>query len=86
MLSLLSAQRAAAPAGGSVTIDLDITDVEVYGRNKREVAYEPSGPAGRPHVAVRAETEIVLAAVLGDGADDQRSTAPSLLRRVRQSR
>jgi hypothetical protein len=32
MLDLLPAERAAALAGGPVTIDLDITDVEVYGR------------------------------------------------------
>ena len=38
LLSLLPAQQAVALAGGPVTIDLDITDVEVYGRNKREVA------------------------------------------------
>jgi hypothetical protein len=43
MLSLLYEQRAAAPAGGSVTIDLDITDVEVYGRKKREVANSHQG-------------------------------------------
>jgi hypothetical protein len=39
MLSLLPAGRAAALAGGPVTIDLDTTDVEVYGRKKRGVAY-----------------------------------------------
>ena len=36
---------------------------------------------GRPHVAAWAETEIVLAADLGDGTDDPRATAPDLLRR-----
>lgn len=35
MLSLLPAPRASALAGGPVTIDLDTTDVEVYGRKKR---------------------------------------------------
>jgi hypothetical protein len=77
MLSLLSAQRAAALAAGLVTIDLDTTDVEVYGRKKRGVAYNHQGQrVGRPHVAARAETEIVLAADLGDGTDDPRATAP----------
>jgi hypothetical protein len=38
MLALLSAERAAALAEGPVTIDLDTTDVEVYGRKKRGVA------------------------------------------------
>jgi hypothetical protein len=39
MLDLLPAPRAAALAEGPVTIDLDATDVEVYGRRKRGVAY-----------------------------------------------
>ena len=52
MLDLLPAGRAAALAGGPVTIDLDTTDVEVYGRNKRGVAYNHQGQrVGRPHVA-----------------------------------
>ena len=75
--------RAAALAGGPVTIDLDTTDVEVYGRKKRGVAYNHQGQrVGRPHVAAWAETEIVLAADLGDGTDDPRATAPDLLRRA----
>ena len=83
MLDLLPAQRAAALAGGPVTIDLDTTDVEVYGRKKRGVAYNHQGQrAGRPHVATWAETETVLAADLGDGTDDPRATAPGLLRRA----
>jgi hypothetical protein len=83
MLGLLPAERAGALAGGPVTIDLDTTDVEVYGRNKRGVAYNHQGQrVGRPHVAAWAETEIVLAADLGDGTDDPRATAPDLLRRA----
>jgi DDE family transposase len=83
MLSLLPAARTAALAGGPVTIDLDTTDVEVYGRKKRGVAYNHQGQrVGRPHVAAWAETEIVLAADLGDGTDDPRATAPDLLRRA----
>ena len=83
MLSLLPAERAAALAGGPVTIDLDTTDVEVYGRKKRGVAYNHQGQrVGRPHVAAWAETEIVLAADLGDGTDEPRATAPDLLRRA----
>ena len=80
---LLPAPRAAALADGPVTIDLDTTDVEVYGRKKRGVAYNHQGQrVGRPHVAAWAETEIVLAADLGDGTDDPRATAPDLLRRA----
>ena len=83
MLALLPAERAAALAAGPVTIDLDTTDVEVYGRQKRGVAYNHQGQrVGRPHVAAWAETEIVLAADLGDGTDDPRATAPDLLRRA----
>ena len=83
MLGLLPAERAAALAGGPVTIDLDTTDVEVYGRKKRGVAYNHQGQrVGRPHVAAWAETEIVLAADLGDGTDDPRATSPDLLRRA----
>ena len=83
MLALLPAPRAAALADGPVTIDLDTTDVEVYGRKKRGVAYNHQGQrVGRPHVAAWAETEIVLAADLGDGTDDPRATAPDLLRRA----
>ena len=83
MLALLPAPRAAALTDGPVTIDLDTTDVEVYGRKKRGVAYNHQGQrVGRPHVAAWAETEIVLAADLGDGTDDPRATAPDLLRRA----
>jgi len=83
MLDLLPAPRADALTGGPVTIDLDTTDVEVYGRKKRGVAYNHQGQrVGRPHVAAWAETEIVLAADLGDGTDDPRATAPDLLRRA----
>ena len=83
MLSLAGGERTAALADGPVTIDLDTTDVEVYGRKKRGVAYNHQGQrVGRPHVAAWAETEIVLAAELGDGTDDPRATAPGLLRRA----
>jgi hypothetical protein len=83
MLGMLPPRRAAALAGGPVTIDLDTTDVEVYGRKKRGVAYNHQGQrVGRPHVAAWAETEVVLAADLGDGTDDPRATAPDLLRRA----
>jgi hypothetical protein len=83
MLALLPAPRAAALTEGPVTIDLDTTDVEVYGRKKRGVAYNHQGQrVGRPHVAAWAETEIPLAADLGDGTDDPRATAPELLRRA----
>ncbi len=83
MMGKLPPERAAALAEGPVTIDLDTTDVEVYGSKKRGVACNHQGQrVGRPHVATWAETEIVLAADLGSGTDDPRATAPALLRRA----
>jgi hypothetical protein len=83
MLDLLPGPRAAALTEGPVTIDLDATDVEVYGSKKRGVAYNHQGQrVGRPHVASWAETEIVLAADLGSGTDDPRASSADLLRRA----
>jgi Transposase DDE domain group 1 len=65
-----------------VTIDLDTTDVEVYGRHKRGVAYNHQGQrVGRPHVATWADTATVLAADLLAGNEDPRRDAAELLRR-----
>ena len=67
----------------SVTIDLDTTDVEVYGQHKRGVAFNHQGQrVGRPHVASWAETATVLAADLLAGNEDPRRDAPALLRRA----
>jgi Transposase DDE domain group 1 len=83
MVSLLPAERAAELAGGPVTIDVDATDVEVYGSKKRGAAYNYQGQrAGRPHVASWAETEIPLAADLLSGDQDPRSHVVSLLHRA----
>ena len=82
MLAALPAERAAALCE-SVTIDLDTTDVEVYGRHKRGVAYNYQGQrCGRPHVATWAETATVLAADLMAGGEDPRGHAGGLLRRA----
>jgi hypothetical protein len=68
---------------GSATIDLDATDVEVYGRKKRGVAYNYAGQrCGRAHVACWAETETALAADLLAGDEDPRPGAAGLLRRA----
>ena len=81
-------RAAAAPAAGGgavreVTIDLDTTDVEVYGRHKRGVAFNHQGQrVGRPHVATWAETATVLAADLMAGNEDPRPHAAELLRRA----
>ena len=83
MLELLPAERAAALCEGPATIDLDTTDVEVYGRKKEAVEFNHQGQrVGRPHVASWAETETVLAADLGCGVDDPRATADKLLERA----
>ena len=83
MAGLLPAERAAELAGGPVTIDIDATDVEVYGNKKRGVAYTYQGQrAGRPHVAAWAETEIPLAADLLAGDQDPRSSVVALLGRA----
>lgn len=65
------------------TIDLDPTDVEVYGRYKQGAARNYQGQlAYRPHPAIWAETGWALAADLGSGRSDPRPQAPSLLRRA----
>jgi hypothetical protein len=81
-LAVLPAERAAALCE-SVTIDLDTTDVEVYGRRKRGVAFNHQGQrVGRPHVATWADTATVLAADLLAGNEDPRRGAPALLGRA----
>jgi hypothetical protein len=81
-LARVAPQRA-AQLRETVTIDLDTTDVEVYGRHKRGVAFNHQGQrVGRPHVATWAETATVLAADLMSGRDDPRPHAPELLRRA----
>jgi hypothetical protein len=51
MLTTLSPERVTALCD-EVTIDLDTTDVEVYGRKKQGVAFNHQGQrCGRPHVA-----------------------------------
>jgi hypothetical protein len=82
MLGMLAPARAETLAQ-SVTIDLDATDVEVYGRHKRGVAYNYAGQrCGRPHVATWAETSTALAADLLAGNEDPRAGAPELLYRA----
>jgi hypothetical protein len=82
MLAALGPARAAVLCD-EVTIDLDTTDVEVYGRQKRGVAYNYQGQrCGRPHVATWAETATVLAADLMAGNEDPRGHAAELLGRA----
>jgi Transposase DDE domain group 1 len=82
MLAVLPPERAAALCE-TVTIDLDTTDVEVYGRKKRGVAYNYQGQrCGRPHVATWTETATALAADLMAGDADPRGHAAELLGRA----
>jgi hypothetical protein len=82
MLAMMPVARRAGLTG-TVTIDIDSTDVEVYGQHKRGVAYNYQGQrVGRPHVATWAHTETILAADLLAGDQDPRPHAAQLLRRA----
>jgi hypothetical protein len=82
VMGLLSAKRRSALRTGGATIDLDGTDVEVYGLSKEGIAYNYKGQrGGRPHVATWAEAGLVAAADLLAGDEDPRPGAGSLIAR-----
>ncbi|MFG1950443.1 transposase [Micromonospora sp. NPDC048830] len=82
VIGLLPAARRAVLRTGGATIDLDGTDVEVYGAMKEGIAYSYKGArAGRPHVATWAEAGMVTAADLLAGDEDPRPGAGSLIER-----
>jgi hypothetical protein len=82
VMGLLPAARRAVLRAGTATIDLDGTDVEVYGSAKEGIAYSYKGQrAGRPHVATWAEAGVVTAADLLAGDEDPRPGAGSLIER-----
>ena len=65
------------------TIDLDASDVEVYGRTKRGVGWSYAGVrSGRVHLASWAQAELPMAAELMAGNDDVRPRAGALLTRA----
>ncbi len=67
----------------SLTLDMDSTDVEVYGSGKQGVAYNYAGQrAGRPHLATWAEAGLTVAAELLAGNEDVRPRAAAMLRRA----
>lgn len=79
---LLPHQRRAA-LSSSVTIDMDSTDVEVYGSKKKGMAYNYAGQrCGRPHLATWAEAGLSVAADLLAGNEDVRPRAAGLLDRA----
>lgn len=80
-VDLLPVERKMA-LSAKVTIDLDSTDVEVYGSRKQGVAYNYAGQrAGRPHLATWAEAGLTTAADLLAGNDDVRPRAADMLTR-----
>ncbi|MBX6388995.1 MAG: transposase [Frankia sp.] len=82
-LARLPAQRRAELVTGRPTLDLDSSDIEVFGRRKRGVACTYEGKkAGRPLLASWARTGLVLAADLLAGNDDVRPRAAGLLARA----
>jgi hypothetical protein len=65
------------------TIDLDASDIEVFGRTKQQVGWTYAGMrAGRVHLASWAQAELPLAADLLAGNDDVRPNAGALLERA----
>lgn len=62
------------------TIDLDSTEIEVFGRTKRGVAYNYLGQlAGRVLLATWADAGVALASDLMAGNDDCRPAAPDVI-------
>lgn len=82
VLGHLDSQRRTALLA-SPTLDIDATEVEVYGARKQGVAYNYKGQrAGRPHLTTWAEAGIVLAADLLAGDVDPRAGVVSLFTRA----
>lgn len=82
VLGHLDEQRQAALLA-SPTVDIDATEVEVYGSRKQGIAYNYKGQrSGRPHLATWAEAGIVLAADLLPGDTDPRAGVVDLLGRA----
>jgi hypothetical protein len=79
----LPARRRVALRGQAPTIDLDPTDIEVYGAGKHGVAYNYVGQrCGRAHQAVWAEAGWALAGTLTAGNVDTRPLAGDLFERA----
>ncbi len=65
------------------TIDIDATDVEVYGPKKRGAAYNYQGQRSyRPDIALWAELGVPIAADLLAGNDDPRASVVELIERA----
>jgi Transposase DDE domain group 1 len=82
-LALLGARQRRTLLGTRPTIDLDPTEVEVYGASKDGVGWNHLGQrAGRPLLATWAEAGVAIAAQLLAGDQDPRPHAPGLLHRA----
>ena len=82
-LRVMPPTKRAALAKSDPTIDMDSTDVEVYGPRKQGVAFNYKGQrAGRPHLATWAQAGVTVAADLLAGNDDVRPRAADMLRRA----
>lgn len=69
--------------GARPTIDLDPTDVQVFGVRKQGIAFNHQGQrCGRPMIATWAQAGVGLAADLLAGNDDPRPSAPELVARA----
>ena len=81
--NVLAPARRDVLAAERPTVDLDTTDIEVYGRHKEGVAYNYQGQlCGRAHLATWAEAGVALAGQLGSGIDDPRPEAADVLARA----
>ena len=82
-VGLLPAPRRQGLQAVRPTVDLDPTDVEVYGAKKQGMGWTYAGRwCGRPVLATWAEAGVALAAELVAGNHDARPLAPDLVRRA----
>ena len=82
-LAVVPAQRRAPLVLHHPTIDLDASDIEVYGPTKQGVGWNYAGVrSGRVHLASWAQADLPLAADLMAGNDDVRPVAGQLLTRA----
>src|SRR6266511_3819161 len=82
-VGLLPAPRRQGLEAVRPTVDLDPTDVEVYGSHKQGVGWTYAGKrCGRPVLVCWAEAGVALAAELLAGNQDARPIAPGLVRRA----
>ena len=76
----MSSPRARRALRGPVTIDLDATDIEVYGKRKQAVTYNYQGQlSGRVHAATWAEAGLLTAARLTDSRTTPHTTVVDLV-------